>query len=87
MTIEEMFGLETDDEYIARTSEEERVKEAMEYISGIIADGNCEEGYSTDTHVDELASKKYFDGEKAKYLKSYFRGFMDGYNRAKGENK
>lgn len=87
MTIKEMFGLETDEEYIARTSEEERVKEAMEYISGIIAGGNYEEGYSTDNHIDKLVSNKYFDGEKANYLKSYFRGFMDGYNRAKGENK
>lgn len=87
MTIEKMFGIESDGDYIARTSEAERVKEAMEYISGVISNEDYEEGYSTDKHIEDLEARGYFGKEKTQYIKVYFDGFKDGYNRAKGGNR
>ena len=81
MTLEEMFGAETDEAYIARTTEEDRVKEAIKYISGIVAGKMYEEGYSTDNHIDDLTARGYWKNERAGYLKAYLDGFKAGYTR------
>lgn len=82
MTIEQMFGVETDEEYIARTTEQERINEAVTYIRGIIAGGNYEDGYNPMLHVDDVAKKGYWSSDKTELIKAYIKGFCDGFKAA-----
>lgn len=64
MTIEKMFGIESDEEYFAK-SENERIAEVAEYIAGISSSGNYEEGWSIEYHIESLKKDGILTDETA----------------------
>lgn len=64
MTMEEIFGIESDEEYFARP-EEERILEVAKYIAWISIEGNYEEGWSIESHINSLLKEGVLNEESA----------------------
>lgn len=86
MTVDQLFGIESEKEYFEKTTEEQRITEAAEYISGILVGENFEEGWSVEKHIEGLLNEGLFSEDGARMLKKYMDGFRDGYQKALNKN-